>query len=149
MSTKTHSGLRIRLNYDPSEGDPGVICTEPGAKQSDKESCDVNYIVARHLQTGLVDHVVDVQAAYGDFTSVEDYQSNLNKILAAEAAFMELPAKIRSRFNNEPSQLLGFLQDDNNYQEASSLGLVTPKPAQAETLTPTSTPPKQTQPQTS
>lgn len=140
MATKTHSGLKIRLNYEDSEGDPGISCPEPGAKQSEKDSCDVNLIVARHSQTGLLEHVVDLQAAYGDFSSVDDYQTSLNKIMAAEEAFMELPAQVRSRFANDPAQLLGFLQDPSNRSEAEKLGLITPKPAQANALAPETLP---------
>jgi len=35
-----------------------------------------------------------------------------------------LPSKIRDRFGNDPSQLLSFLADSSNKDEAISLGLV-------------------------
>lgn len=98
------------------------------AKQSFKEECNINTIMAKYKSTGLITHVKDVQGAYGDFTSVQDYQLSLNQVIEAQAAFDLLPAAVRKRFGNQPTQLMAFLDDPANRDEAVKLGLVEPAP---------------------
>lgn len=91
------------------------------------EEVDINNIVSRALKTGLLGDPMSIgtrQAIFTDVASIGDYQSNLNKIIAAQNAFMELPADLRSRFNNDPANLLAFLSDVNNKDEAIKLGLI-------------------------
>lgn len=106
------------------------------AKQAFKDECDINTIMSKYAKTGLIEHVQRVQGSYGDFTSVQDYQLSLNQVIEAQEAFDHLPAKIRARFNNDPSHLMAFIQNADNYDEAVKLGLVEPK----EPKTPSSTP---------
>jgi len=47
-----------------------------------------------------------------------------NQLLQAQADFMDLPAKIRQRFNNNPAELIAFLQSPSNVDEAVELGLM-------------------------
>jgi len=93
-------------------------------KQSFKDEVDVKNIVRRYLQTGVMTHVRANPMQYGDFTTVVDYQQAMNSVLAAQDAFMTLPAKIRTRFNNDPGQFLQFVHDPNNIEEARQLGLL-------------------------
>ena len=37
---------------------------------------------------------------------------------------MALPSDVRSRFGNNPAELLDFLNDNSNYDEAIRLGLI-------------------------
>jgi len=92
-------------------------------KQSPKEECDVNYIVAKYKETGLLPPS-QREPRFGDFSNVRDYQSSLNAVIAAQEAFDELPAIVRKRFSNEPAELLAFLEDPRNKDEAIKLGLV-------------------------
>lgn len=105
------------------------------AKQSFKAQCDINTIMKKYEKTGLIDHV-KTGGTYGDFTQVTDYHTALNQIQAAEEAFMTLPASLRGRFENDPAQLISFLEDPKNKKEAISLGLVeapAEQPLQAKT----------------
>lgn len=61
---------------------------------------------------------------YGDFSGVVDYHSAVQAIKIAEERFMMLPAQIRKRFRNDPQELLAFLADDTNRQEAVEMGLI-------------------------
>jgi len=99
--------------------------SEPSmAKQSFKDECDINNIMARFEKTGLVDHVNTHQGDYGDFTGAWDYHSSYNQILAAQAAFESLPAKMRARFGNQPGQFLEFVDDPENEDEMREMGLI-------------------------
>ncbi len=61
---------------------------------------------------------------YGDFTGPSDYHTALNKIMDAEEAFSDLDSRLRDRFQNDPAQLLEFISNSENYEEALNLGLL-------------------------
>lgn len=98
------------------------------AKQSFADECNINNIMSKYQRTGLIDHVAKVQGSYGDFTSVQDYQLSLNQVIEAQDAFDELPSSVRKRFGNNPAELMAFLSDPDNREEAVKLGLVEPPP---------------------
>lgn len=119
-------------------GDPSL------AQQQFKDECDINVIVERFGLTGEMPLNPQVPK-YGDFTGVYDFQSALNAINQAEASFMELPAKVRARFENDPQQLLEFVSDEKNREEAQSLGLlkITPPEAVKSVASPPPIPPSE------
>lgn len=109
--------------------------------QSGKDESDVNKIMAKYEKTGLISHLNKRPGAFKDISGVEDYQTMLGKIQAAQDAFMTLPAATRLKFQNDPGQLISFLQDEKNTDEAIKLGLVekpqTPPPTPPSPPTPT------------
>lgn len=103
----------------------GLECKDPSlAKQSFKDECDVNNILAKWQATGVLPEGMSKDAMFGDFMDVCDYQTALNAVMDAQDMFMELPSSLRLRFENDPAKLLSFLQDPANKAEAISLGLV-------------------------
>lgn len=92
--------------------------------QSDKDSCDINKILSTFNSTGVMSNIRTDEPFSGDFSGVTDFQSAMNAVVAAQDAFMELPADVRKRFNNDPGQLIDFLGDPQNRSEAVKLGLV-------------------------
>jgi phage internal scaffolding protein len=119
--------LRTPYNYDTMEASDasGLVCSEPTlAQQHARDECDINTIVRRFGLTGELPNNVRVPR-YGDFTAVSDYQTAMNMVIEANEAFMQLPAEVRSRFNNDPGALVDFISDDSNRAEAEKLGLVT------------------------
>ncbi len=44
-------------------------------------------------------------------------------MIEAQENFMRLPANIRKRFDNDPAQLIEFINDPNNLDEAINIGL--------------------------
>lgn len=88
-----------------------------------RNECDINQIMERHRVTGMVTHVNNNQPIYGDFSNLGDYQDALNTMLRAEQAFMTLDAKIRRKFANDPQELIDFLDNPANDEEAIELGL--------------------------
>lgn len=83
---------------------------------------NINSIAAKMLKG----HTPPTKAGgqYGDFTSVEDFHTSLNKVNDAFNDFNNLPAQIRSAFDNDPAQLIGFLSDESNREAAAELGLI-------------------------
>lgn len=122
--------LRTPYNYDVEEvsRDTGLACLDPSKTVQDgKDDADINVIMERYARTGQFKPPAGLPQ-YGDFSSVTDFQSALNLVIAAEKGFSELPAKIRSRFHNDPANLLEFLALDANREEAIDLGILEKPP---------------------
>lgn len=95
--------------------------------QSEKDKCDINNIVAAAVATGFVDHVAAREGQWGvDVSEVVDYQTALNFVRQADEQFMELPANVRARFNNDAGKFLAFIENPDNRDEARKLGLLKP-----------------------
>jgi phage internal scaffolding protein len=118
--------LRTPYNYDTiaASDESGLACEEPTlAQQQFKDECDINNILRQFNVTGLLPEN-PLSPRYGDFTGIMDYQSALNAVIAAEEGFMALPAEIRASFDNDPEQLINFLNDPANKDQAIKLGLI-------------------------
>lgn len=118
--------LRTPYNYDTmaASNECALECLDPSlAQQHAKDESDINTIVKRFGLTGELPSGVRMPE-YGDFTGATDYHSSLNAVRAADAAFMQLPAHIRTRFNNDAGAFVDFCSDENNRAEAEKLGLV-------------------------
>ena len=125
--------LRTPYNYDKdaASNESGLACEEPSlAQQHFKDECDINNILRQFNITGLLPES-PLSPRYGDFSGIGDYHTALNRVIAAQDEFEALPAQIRARFNNDPAELIEFLEDDNNRPEAESLGLVDKGTAEA------------------
>jgi len=116
---------------------------KPLTQQSAKDECDINLIIERIKRGADLPDLTNKAPKYGDFTQVPtDLRECLNIVRQADDLFMTLDAKVRARFENDPSQMLDFLNDSKNRDEAIELGLVEPPKAQVET------PKAETQPET-
>jgi len=123
--------LRTPYNYDVNEASDvsALVCEDPSlAQQHAKDECDINTIVRRFGLTGELPSNVRAPQ-YGDFTDAVDYHTALNAVRAADEAFMQLPADVRTRFNNDAGAFVDFVSDDANRAEAEKLGLVLPSAA--------------------
>ena len=124
--------LRTPYNYDPdaASNESGLHCEDASlAQQHFKDECDINNILRQFNLTGLLPES-PLSPRYGDFTGIGDYHTALNQVIAAEDEFMSLPATLRARFENDPAQLIEFLDKPENFDEAISLGLVNKKPVE-------------------
>ena len=101
-------------------------CTQ----QSFKSECDINNILRQFNVTGQLP-VGSVQPQYGDFSGITDYQSALNAVMAAQDSFLQLPAKVRAKFDNDPALFVEFASDEANKDEMKALGLLSQETVQA------------------
>lgn len=118
--------VRNPYNYDSDElsDATGLKCEDESLTEQDHlEETDINYIADRFMKTGMAPQVLNMPS-YGEFAGVFDFQSAMNLINEAKQEFMSLPAKLRSRFNNDPQELITFLENDENREEAIRLGLI-------------------------
>lgn len=95
-------------------------------KQSERDACNINLIMAKYVKTGLIEHGNNHRAAYG-VVPEHDFRQALEILQQSDDMFSELPAPVRRRFNNDPAQFLAFCDDPTNLSEARLLGLADPE----------------------
>lgn len=118
------------------------VSGESMTKQSFKDECDINFIMARYERTGQLP-LGDVQPLFGDFSNGLDLHQAMNAVSMAERNFIQnVPADVRARFDNDPGKFLDFALDPNNVEEMIKLGLAVRKPGAeaAPTAVPSATP---------
>lgn len=121
--------LRTDYNYNVDEASvaSGLRCDDPSrADQSMKDECDINTIIERFGLNGELPQGVRMPFN-AEFDEVLDYQTALNRVMEADAKFMEFPANVRERFHNNPAELIAFAMDPANQVEAKALGLMRPE----------------------
>jgi len=106
---------------------------ESRTQQQFKQECDVNHILAKYKKTGMISHLNKHQGQFGDFSNLEDYQTSLIKLQTAQESFNALPSELRSKFQNDPAQLIAFLSDPKNKEEAKKYNLLKPEIIPTET----------------
>ena len=91
--------------------------------QSFKEQCDVNRIVQFHLSGGVITHLNERTAHFGDFSQSTDLKTALDMVSEAEARFMELDSAIRRKADNDPARLAEMLATEGETQILVDAGL--------------------------
>lgn len=91
-----------------------------------RDEVNINKIMDRFHRTGVspIDPARAQRALYADVSEIGDYRGVCDRIWAAEQAFSALPAKVRTRFGNQPEALVEWLRDPKNHREAIELGLM-------------------------
>lgn len=107
-----------------------LVCGPSRTKQSFKDQVNVNKIVERHRQTGMIAHLNARTPFYGDVSNLAPYQDALNLVNQAHELFNAMSATVRERFSNDPSRMIAFLQDPRNREEAEKLGMVNKRPTE-------------------
>lgn len=122
--------IRTPYNYsmDSASAESGLVCPEPTlAQQQFRDEVDINTIVRRFGVGGVLPNSF-AAPQYVDYHGITDFQSAMNAVVDAERNFMRLPAETRAYFQNDPQQLLAFLDDEGNRDTAEKLGLVAKRP---------------------
>lgn len=97
----------VRLPGDDFECE-GVSLT----KQSEADACDINRIMERYVNTGVLEHVRENAGRYADLPPQMDYQQAVHTVRESEKAFLAMPAQIRARFENDPARFLAFAEQN-------------------------------------
>jgi phage internal scaffolding protein len=85
----------------------------------------------RFANTGEVSHLNEGTPQFLDLPDSEDYQSSLERVRSAEAAFASLPALVRERYQNSPAALLEALGQEGERQFLIDQGIFEAPPAKA------------------
>lgn len=124
--------MKFNSRYSVTGEKPGIVFDQPSQTlQSFKDDADINCIIARYENTGvLVDPTVPVSRTpqFGDYSDMPTYQEAQNVIVAATNAFNALSSKIRERFGNDPAAYFDFVRNlkegSDEYVEAINLGII-------------------------
>lgn len=121
--------MKFQHAYSHSFRGSDLECKEPSLTQQQfAEDADINVMMTRFGVTGQMPSSLRMPT-FGDFTGVGDYRAAMDMVVRAQNEFMTLPPDMRARFGNDPHQLISFLEDPNNAEEARKLGLLNPAPA--------------------
>lgn len=128
--------VRNPFNYDTVEASnaSSLECRdEHKTQQQFAEESDINFIADRYGLTGELPTILEAPS-FSDYSEIFDFQTANNIIVKAKNDFMQLPAKIRTRFQNDPQQYLTFMEDPENTDEAIKLGLANKRPETPQSL---------------
>ena len=120
--------LKAKKQYEFETHVHPVIDIDPAEDQTQQHferETNINSIVSRYQKTGVLPTALIREVQFGEVGP--DLVQSLNKIKAAKEQFMQLPAKIRDEFENNPDHFLRFLADPHNFEKAKSLGIVEEK----------------------
>lgn len=128
--------IAFREKYGTEKVDKAEMrkwCQRPGkydangpiyfTEQTHKKECDINYIIKKYDKTGLISHVSQFEAKFGDLTG-QDFKTMQDTVASAKSSFEVLPSEIRKQFDNSPEKLLTFMEDPENRDKAIELGLI-------------------------
>lgn len=106
---------------------PGIVVDGPSLTQQEyKRDCDINYIIMKYNQTGILGdpYMPDKMPFYGDFSSIPSFEESQNIVNMAKEEFMNLPSDVRLKFDNNPVKFLDFVSNPANIDECVKLGLM-------------------------
>lgn len=121
INFRAYNGYDVKQASDEAAdiGDYGESLTV----QSQMEDADINVLMKRMRVTGQMP-VNPRLPSYGDFSEITDYRSAIEAVRAADEAFLELPAEVRAKFDNDPQKLLMAVSTTGNEKMLSELGLM-------------------------
>lgn len=110
---------RVAISFPASEPESVSV-----TKQEFWKDASINHIMKKYRKTGILGDPLSYKIGeYGDFTSGNDFFDAMRKVTAVQTTFNELPSHIRSRFGNDPRNMMDFLVDPKNNEEAINMGL--------------------------
>jgi hypothetical protein len=90
-------------------------CSKPKlTDQSDAAAADINNIMKVYQKTGILPENKQKIAYYVDNTNIPSLEEAHSLIENAKEAFMGLPSAVRKLMDNDPTKLVGFIQNPEN-----------------------------------
>jgi len=103
--------------------DTRITCGKGRAKQSMRDECDINLIMAQYVKTGFMSHVSAGIPDFVDVSELTDYRSAIEHVRSVEEYFVGLPAVVRSRFDNDAVSFMEYLESGASEEDLRALGL--------------------------
>lgn len=104
--------MKFRTRYsEPYKVAKSFEGEESRTKQSFKDECDINNLMARYEKTGQLPALAAAQPQYGDFADVPTFMEACQIVQKAEEQFAALPAEVRAECANNPAIFLQAIQD--------------------------------------
>lgn len=114
VTRRKNGTKRVRIFNE----DPSLTAQEYGP------DTDINNIMAKYKKTGVINHLRTKEASYADMSEVSDLLGASIKMQEAKEKFAQLPSEVRKKFADNPQNMIDYLGDPNNLEDAEKLGLV-------------------------
>lgn len=92
-------------------------------KQEFAGEVNINNIIAKHRQTGVVTHIERRIPQYGDYSFANSLHDALDLVMEADEEFMRLPASVREKAHNDPARFFEMLATESGEKELTEAGL--------------------------
>ncbi len=103
--------------------DTRITCGKGRAKQSMKDECNINLIMAQYTKTGFISHLAKGVPSFVDVSTLTDYRSAIEHVRSVEEYFSDLPAVVRTRFDNDAVTFMEYLDSGASEEDLRDLGL--------------------------
>lgn len=121
--------MKVRAGF-PFNYDQGDVSKKTGLECKDKSltlqsqaaEADINTILKRFGVTGQLP-MPERLPVFQDFAEIFDFRTALDQVREAQRLFMQVPADVRGRFQNDPQRFVEFCSDPANQDELVKLGL--------------------------
>lgn len=109
---------KLRSKYQTVNNDPSETV------QSDAPLADIQKILAKYQEVGIIDHLNDAESVFRDVTEFTDYADAMRNLKVAEQTFMELPSKVREIFHHDVAEWLDAAHDPEKRDALVEAGFV-------------------------
>lgn len=119
-------GGELQLDYrGRPRSDYQTVNDEPSATiQSDADKADINKILKKYKQVGIMEALRETDAIYMDVTEIGDYAEVMRVVKAAEVYFMKLPSKVREEFGHDVANWLDAAHDQEKRDALVEAGVI-------------------------
>ncbi len=90
--------------------------TDGRTKQSFKNECDINKIMARAEKAGTISHLQKFEGVYADYSDF-DFFEQTQKLTKGREVFDALPAELRREFGQSPAAFFNYVNDPANVDD--------------------------------
>ncbi len=94
--------------------------------QSDAEEADIQKILKKYKEVGIIDHLNVTEATYRDVTTFSDFADVMRTAKEAEKDFMKLPSKVREIFKHDVATWLDTAHDEEKRTALREEGKISP-----------------------
>ena len=111
--------ISFRNAYSPQKV-VTTTCSHSDTEESHKDSCDINKIfhASNHSPELLIP---ESPPTFGDFSNGADFTEMQNRVADAISGFENLPSETREFFEHKPANLVEFMNDPENAQDAINM----------------------------
>ena len=104
-----------------------TTCSVSQTEQSHLDETDINKIF--HASNHSPDLLIpENPPTFGDFSDVSDFTEMQNRVADAISGFEKLPSETRAFFEHKPENLVEFMNNPDNAQDAIDMGLIELEP---------------------
>lgn len=96
-------------------------------EQHHRDLVDINQITRRWMAGTPPSSLRQTPPTYADYSSVGEFQDQMNRLAEAKSQFEHLDPELRSRFQNDVTNVVSFLENPENHKEAREIGLLPPE----------------------